>query len=161
VPAGWLPCDGRAIDRIAYSSLFAAIGETWGNGDGTTTFNIPDLRGRTTIGHGKCEGGSALSLSASDAAKAAPSEHKLGDYDGSEKFGRTAPSFSSHFANRKYCILYNGHADDWCFPGYRGKHGSYANTITGEFDPGSLTSTIDMDRINMMPFATVSYIIKT
>ena len=43
---GWLSCDGRAVSRTTYSSLFAAIGITHGQGDGSTTFNIPDYRGR-------------------------------------------------------------------------------------------------------------------
>lgn len=44
-PAGWLECDGSAVSRTTYSTLFAAIGVTWGSGDGTTTFNLPDRRG--------------------------------------------------------------------------------------------------------------------
>lgn len=44
-PTGWLECDGSAISRSTYSLLFAQIGTTWGVGDGSTTFNIPDLRG--------------------------------------------------------------------------------------------------------------------
>lgn len=44
-PAGWMACDGRALSRAVYASLFAAIGTTYGAGDGSTTFNIPDLRG--------------------------------------------------------------------------------------------------------------------
>ena len=44
-PDGWLICNGAAISRTVYVDLFAAIGTTFGNGDGSTTFNIPDLRG--------------------------------------------------------------------------------------------------------------------
>ncbi len=51
-PIGWLICDGSAVSRSAYSQLFAAIGTNWGVGDGSTTFNLPDLRGRTPIGAG-------------------------------------------------------------------------------------------------------------
>ncbi|WP_311274791.1 tail fiber protein [Methylobacterium sp. WCS2018Hpa-22] len=50
VEPGWLPCDGRAVSRADYSALFAVIGTTWGNGNGSTTFNIPDLRGRAMFG---------------------------------------------------------------------------------------------------------------
>ena len=47
VPAGWLLCDGRAVGRTdAYAALFGAIGAAWGAGDGSSTFNLPDLRGR-------------------------------------------------------------------------------------------------------------------
>ena len=52
VPAGFLACDGSAVSRSTYAGLFAAIGTNWGSGDGTTTFNVPDLRGRATIGVG-------------------------------------------------------------------------------------------------------------
>lgn len=45
-PAGWLMCDGSAIKRDVFASLFATIGTTYGNGDGSTTFNLPDFRGR-------------------------------------------------------------------------------------------------------------------
>lgn len=45
-PAGWLLCDGTAVSRETYAALFNLIGETYGAGDGTTTFNIPDFRGK-------------------------------------------------------------------------------------------------------------------
>ncbi len=45
IPSGWLECDGAAVSRTTYASLFAAIGTTFGVGDGSTTFNLPDLRG--------------------------------------------------------------------------------------------------------------------
>jgi phage-related tail fiber protein len=44
-PAGWLKANGAAVSRAIYSNLFAAIGTTFGVGDGSTTFNLPDLRG--------------------------------------------------------------------------------------------------------------------
>jgi microcystin-dependent protein len=50
IPTGWLLCDGRAVSRADYLSLFNAIGTTYGTGNGTTTFNLPDLRGRVAIG---------------------------------------------------------------------------------------------------------------
>jgi microcystin-dependent protein len=55
---GWIPCDGRALSRTDYPALFAAIGTTWGAGDGSTTFNVPDARGRGPIGQG--DGGPSL-----------------------------------------------------------------------------------------------------
>ena len=44
-PSGWLKANGAAVSRTAYAALFAAIGTTYGAGDGSTTFNLPDLRG--------------------------------------------------------------------------------------------------------------------
>lgn len=50
VPSNYLLCDGSAVSRSTYQDLFNAIGTTYGAGDGSTTFNIPDLRGRIVIG---------------------------------------------------------------------------------------------------------------
>lgn len=44
-PTGWVLCNGSAISRTTYSALFGAIGTTFGVGDGSTTFNVPDCRG--------------------------------------------------------------------------------------------------------------------
>lgn len=49
-PPGWLLCDGSAVGREAYAALFAAIGTAYGAGDGSFTFNLPDLRGRLPFG---------------------------------------------------------------------------------------------------------------
>lgn len=49
-PTNWLLCDGSAVSRTTYANLFAAIGTTFGSGNGTTTFNVPDLRGRVAVG---------------------------------------------------------------------------------------------------------------
>lgn len=49
-PAGWLKANGAALSRAAYPDLFAALGTTYGAGDGSTTFNIPDLRGEFVRG---------------------------------------------------------------------------------------------------------------
>ena len=49
-PTGWRLCDGAAVSRTTYATLFSRIGTTYGNGDGSTTFNIPDFRDRTAIG---------------------------------------------------------------------------------------------------------------
>lgn len=49
-PAGWLLCQGQTVSRAAYARLFAAVGVQYGAGDGTTTFRLPDGRGRTLVG---------------------------------------------------------------------------------------------------------------
>jgi microcystin-dependent protein len=48
-PSGFLECDGSAVSRSTYANLFAIIGITWGIGDGSTTFNIPDLEDRCCV----------------------------------------------------------------------------------------------------------------
>lgn len=49
-PTGYLACDGAAVDRVTYADLYTAIGETFGVGDGSTTFNLPDIRGEFVRG---------------------------------------------------------------------------------------------------------------
>ena len=48
-PNGYLLCDGSAVSRTTYSDLFSVIGTTYGSGDGSTTFNLPNLKGRTVV----------------------------------------------------------------------------------------------------------------
>ena len=61
-PDKWLLCDGAAISRTTYADLFAVVSTTYGVGDGTTTFNLPDLRGRAPIGAGQGDGLSTRAL---------------------------------------------------------------------------------------------------
>ena len=70
-PTGWLLCDGSDVSRTTYSDLFAVVGTTYGAGDGSTTFGLPNLEGRVPVGldAGQTEfdalaetGGSKLSL---------------------------------------------------------------------------------------------------
>lgn len=51
-PAGYLECDGSAVSRTTYAALYGAIGTTYGAGDGSTTFALPDLRRRVVMGAG-------------------------------------------------------------------------------------------------------------
>lgn len=75
-PAGWLLCDGSAISRTTYADLFAAIGTTYGVGDNSTTFNLPNLKGRMPVGQdtaqtefdvmGKTGGAKTVTLTAAE-----------------------------------------------------------------------------------------------
>jgi len=61
-PSGWLLTYGQAVSRTTYAELFSAIGTTYGSGDGSTTFNLPDLRGRAVAGQDDMGGSSANRL---------------------------------------------------------------------------------------------------
>jgi microcystin-dependent protein len=58
-PAGYLLAYGQAVSRTTYATLFALVGTTYGSGDGSTTFNLPDLRGRTAVGKDDMGGSAA------------------------------------------------------------------------------------------------------
>lgn len=49
-PTGWLICDGSAVSRTTYADLYAVVGDTYGAGDGSTTFNLPNIKGRVVVG---------------------------------------------------------------------------------------------------------------
>ena len=51
-PSGWLLCQGQAVSRTTYAELFSAIGTSFGTGDGSATFNLPDLRETVPVGSG-------------------------------------------------------------------------------------------------------------
>ena len=83
-PTGYLLCDGAAVSRSTYAQLFAVLGSTYGNGDGSTTFNLPDLQRRVPIGKGASDtlGGSDgvayASRSATQAHSVPPHYHGMG-----------------------------------------------------------------------------------
>lgn len=86
-PSGFLMCDGSAVSRTTYADLFDEIGTTYGNGDGSSTFNLPDLVGRVIIG---------TSLS-----------HSLGDVGGEE----THTLLSAEIPVHDHSIPSHGHAN--------------------------------------------------
>lgn len=65
-PAGWVMCDGAQVSRTTYKSLFDVVGTTYGAGDGSTTFNVPDLRQRFPLG--KAASGTGATLGATGGA---------------------------------------------------------------------------------------------
>lgn len=80
-PTGYFAADGAAVSRSTYSSLFNAISTTWGVGDGTTTFNVPDLRNRFMRGTGTnadSNGGDTVTLGAYQADEFKQHNHGSG-----------------------------------------------------------------------------------
>lgn len=68
-PNGWLSCQGQAVYRGDYPDLFAVIGTTYGSGDGSTTFNLPNLAGRVVVGQGSGAGLTSRSMGATGGAE--------------------------------------------------------------------------------------------
>lgn len=66
-PSGWLLANGAAVSRTTYAALFSLVGTSFGAGDGSTTFNLPDLRGRAWIGLDNLGGSSANRIVATEA----------------------------------------------------------------------------------------------
>lgn len=92
-PSGWLLSYGQAVSRSTYSDLFSAIGTTYGAGDGSTTFNLPDLRGRVVAGQDDMGGTSANRLTDQSGGLDGDT---LGDTGGSETHTLTEAQLASH-----------------------------------------------------------------
>lgn len=107
-PNGWLSCDGSAVSRTAQAILFSVIGVTYGVGDGSTTFNLPDFRSRMILGAGQ---GASLSL------------RSLGDTGGFENITLAITNLPSHThtptdGGHTHTVTDPGHAHGITDPGH-------------------------------------------
>jgi len=91
-PTGWFSCDGTLLSRTTYALLFAAIGTTFGVGDGSTTFAIPDLRGRFVRSTGT--DGTATALAIGVKQDSANLTHTHGASDPGHNHGLNDPGHS-------------------------------------------------------------------
>ena len=144
-PTGWLLCDGALVSRTTYADLFAAIGVAYGAADDSTTFALPDLRGRVPIGAGHDVNAGlsnrALGEEGGDEAMQAHSHRILGS------------TSSSSIAND----LQEGNrigADS-----YSGGQSAYRNI--GRGGNTYIETTGEGHAENMPPYLGVNYIIKT
>lgn len=94
-PSGYLLCDGSAISRSTYAALFSSIGTTYGSGDGSTTFNLPDLRGRHAVGAGTGTGGGASGSGAPSGGSLLAARSR-GDWGGEQSHTLTVSELASH-----------------------------------------------------------------
>jgi microcystin-dependent protein len=94
----WLPCDGTSYSRTLYDDLFDVIGTSFGVGDGSTTFNVPDFRGRAPIGTGTGTGGAAEDTDggAKPTGGSALTARELGEWGGRETFAIAEANLPTH-----------------------------------------------------------------
>lgn len=93
-PTGYLFCGGQAVSRTTYAALFAVIGTTFGVGDGSTTFNLPDLRGR--VAAGKDDMGAGASAGRLTTTYFGANADTLGAVGGSQSHTLTAAQIPAH-----------------------------------------------------------------
>ena len=160
-PANYLLCDGSAVSRTTYASLFGLVGTTYGAGDGSTTFNVPDLRGRIPVGK---NGGSFGTL---------------GSTGGVESVTLTEAQMPSHthiqnshnHSHRQW--IFNGAGASGYHYGFGYSTGGAPNDSgaasgSGEVQYGNFATTATnqnagggQSHTNLQPYQVVNYIIKT
>jgi microcystin-dependent protein len=92
-PTGWLLCHGQAVSRATYADLFTAIGTQFGTGDGSTTFNLPDMRGRVAAGIDNMGGSAANRLTSTVMS---PNGNTLGAVGGSQTHTLSTAEMPAH-----------------------------------------------------------------
>ncbi len=107
VPTGYLECNGAAVSRSTYASLFSAISTTWGVGDGSSTFNLPDLRGQFVRGWDNSAGvdsGRSFASSQSDQNKS--HNHSIND----SGHNHTAGNWGGNFGGSSGALTFRNDA---------------------------------------------------
>lgn len=144
-PSGWLMCNGAAVSREKYSLLFDVIGTIYGDGDGSTTFNLPDMSGKTAIG--------------------SSASHVLGATGGEEAHALTASELPKDYASI-FARLNSSKV-----PNVYPRSGATHKTESSDYTPLSLSGNTgaDIDVITfsgdgkafnvMQPYLSVSHII--
>tara|TARA_A100000171_G_scaffold29402_1_gene27558 strand:- start:183 stop:1409 length:1227 start_codon:yes stop_codon:yes gene_type:complete len=150
-PSGWLLCYGQAISRTTYADLFTAIGTVYGVGDGSSTFNVPDLRGRVVAGQDDMGGSSANRLTNQTGGL---NGDTLGDTGGSETHTLTEAQLPAHSHGN---VVTNVGATSSTNTG----DGINRIRLTGITQSKSATSTGSGDaHNNVQPTIILNYIIK-
>ena len=171
-PTGWLLAYGQAVSRTTYADLFSALGTTYGSGDGSTTFNLPDLRGRAIAGQDDMGGSSANRLTNQSGGL---NGDTLGATGGSETHTLTTAQMPSHTHSVSSLTIYgvsatgsNGaSAAGLSYLSDTGKDSVNTHATTGG-NSGSPAHTASLANTgsgnahnNVQPTIILNYIIKT
>ena len=159
VPTGFLECDGSAVSRSTYSALFAIVGTTYGVGDGSSTFNVPNLADKVAVGK---SGTKALASTAGaetvqstgnvggTTANATLSEAQLASHDHPVETRNSPPTAPNHLPG----ISAGFHT--------LGGTGQTANAGSGTGHQHNMSATFTGDSTSVLqPYIALIYIIKT
>ena len=153
---GWLICDGRSVEQAEYSALFQIIGTTYGSGSGSTTFSLPDLRGRFPLGLDNMGRGSANVVTATKA-------DELGGVAGSEDHTLSVAEMPRHRHEpdqnddneRRFSVIEGGGGRFYHHTSSHSHTGIIGNERYTEYTGGGGSHN------NMPPYMSLNYLIKT
>ena len=134
-PTGWLLAQGQAVSRTTYAPLFSVIGTTYGVGDGSTTFNIPDMRGNVPVGYKSADANFGT----------------LGGTAGSATHTMSSGEMPAHTHNVAYNIANGTYSN--AVPAIYASATSYGNVATSSAGSGTAFNIVQ-------PSLTINYIIK-
>jgi microcystin-dependent protein len=158
VPSGFLECNGAAVSRSTYSALFAIVGTTYGAGDGSTTFNVPDLADNVPVGKSNNKAlastGGANTVAATgnvggSTANATLSTPQLASHSHSFPYRASPPNAEGAFiiGTSRFGSDVNQNTNS------SGSGGGHSHNMSANFS-GDATSVVQ-------PYLTIIYIIKT
>lgn len=156
-PEGWLLCNGAAISRTVYSELFDAIGTVYGSGNGTTTFNLPDLRGEFIRGWDDARGiDSGRNIGTWQAMSYPTHTHGIGSFDNNNGFYLSLSAgdyWTTTNANRSF--FWNGSGG-----GSVNAYGPQSNPVTNFVLQTSYNTSYDSSEVrpkNLALLACIKY----
>jgi len=146
-PAGYLFCNGQAVLRATYATLFALFGTTYGAGDGSTTFNMPDLRGRLALGKDNMGGVDAARVTSASTGGA--QADTLGGVGGAQTHTLITAELASHTHTTTISVTTGGALT-------KAALGTTGTTLQATDAAGSGSA-----HSNTQPWQVLNYIIKT
>ena len=142
VPDGWLLCDGSAVSRTDYAELYSVIGDTYGAGDDSTTFNLPNMSGRVAIGSGTGTDANITSKTFAVGSTGGEYTHKLTTNE-MPAHNHTFPYHGTAAGTNQYPCGISG-----------------TSAISGDFTMGMNNTGGDAYHNNIQPYTVLQYIIK-
>ena len=156
-PNGWLICNGQAVSRTTYAALFAVIGTTYGAGDGSTTFNIPNLVNKTVRGSnslGKTGGADTVTLST---ANLPAHTHGTGSLTAASNGAHSHYGAKYGAGNNGSGVCVNTTTGQYGFAIPTSSAGAHTHTVSGETSSVGSGSAVTITN----PYVMLHYIIKT
>ena len=154
LPSGFLECNGTDVSRTTYSALFGIIGTTYGAGDGSTTFAVPDLQDNTPVGKSGTK-----ALASTGGANTATSTGNVGGSTANATLSTAQLASHSHsFAAGNAAAPYNVSNKQGGAPG----NTTTSNSGSGDGHSHNMSATFSGDATSVLqPYLTLIYIIKT